>query len=133
KVEQDRRRAAARNAGMGSIALGFIILFGVYYYLERQIGRRQRSEARLLHLNRLYAFLSQSNQAIVRVRTRDELFREICRAAVEYGQFAMAWIGFPGPDNIIQPVASAGAEDGYLQFVRLDAADEQTPEAAAGS
>ena len=100
--------------------LGFVILFAVYSYLEREIGRRQHSESRLIHLNRLYAFLSQANQTIVRARTRDELFQEICRVAVEHGQFAMAWIGTPeSGSGLIQPIAWWGQEDGYLQHVRL--------------
>ena len=93
------------------VLLGFAILLAVYYYLEREIGRRQISESRLIHLNRLYAFLSHANRTIVRAATRDELFREICRVAVEHGQFTMAWIGTPEPESgLIRPVASWGRE-----------------------
>ena len=110
----------ARNVFSASAALGLAILLAVYSYLEREIGRSQRSESRLIHLNRLYAFLSQANQAIVRARARYELFREICRVAVEHGPFAMAWIGTPESGNgLIQPIAWWGQEDGYLQVVRL--------------
>src|SRR4051794_28400717 len=91
-VEQERTRAMAERVAISSVVLGFLILLAVYSYLEREIGLRQRSESRLIHLNRLYAFLSHSNQAIVRARTRDELFGEICRVAVEHGQFVLAWI-----------------------------------------
>jgi hypothetical protein len=65
KEELQRRRDTAAVGFFFSVLLGFVILFAVYYHLEREIGRRQRSEARLLHLNRLYVFLSETNQAIV--------------------------------------------------------------------
>jgi signal transduction histidine kinase/CHASE3 domain sensor protein len=132
QVEQERIRLIAERVALSSVVLGFLTLLAVYCYLEREIGLRQRSESRLIHLNRLYAFLSQSNQAIVRARTRDELFREICRVAVEHGQFVLAWIGIPGADRILQPVAWAGKEDGYLKIVRLYAADEHSSQPAAG-
>jgi signal transduction histidine kinase/CHASE3 domain sensor protein len=118
--ELERRRRTAELVFSSSVLLGFAILLAVYYHLEREIARRQRSESRLIHLNRLYAFLSQANQVMVRGPARDELFREVCRVAVEHGQFSMAWIGTREPETeLIKPVAWWGREDGYLQAVRL--------------
>jgi CHASE3 domain sensor protein len=74
KEEQQRRKRTAEVVFFSSVLLGFVILLAVYYHLEREIGRRQRSESRLIHMNRLYIFLSQANEAIVRARKRDELF-----------------------------------------------------------
>jgi len=37
--------------------------------------------------------LSGISSGIVRVRSRDELFRDVCRIAVGAGQFRMAWVG----------------------------------------
>lgn len=127
------RRRTANIVFFLSVILGFFILFAVYYYLEHEIGRRQRSESRLIHSNRLYACLSQANQAIVRERTRDALFHQVCRVAVEYGQFVMAWIGaLESETGVIKPVTWSGREDGYLQSVRLYAA-EPDAQALAGS
>jgi diguanylate cyclase (GGDEF)-like protein/PAS domain S-box-containing protein len=61
------------------------------------------------HLNRVYAMLSSINTLIVRVRDRDELFREACRLATQFGHFEFAWIGWLNPSNgEIEPVAFAG-------------------------
>jgi signal transduction histidine kinase/CHASE3 domain sensor protein len=134
KEQQQQRVRASHVVISASVLLGCLILFGVYYHLEREIGRRQSSESRLIHLNRLYVFLSQANQVIARVRTRDELFREVCRVAVQDGQFAMAWIGIPESDGVlINPVASWGREDGYLQLVRLDLSGEPDGHGPSGS
>jgi signal transduction histidine kinase/CHASE3 domain sensor protein len=134
KEEQERRRRTTGIVFFSSVLLGFVILLAVYYHLEREIGRRQRSESRLIHLNRLYMFLSQANEAIVRARERDELFRQVCRVAVEDGQFAMAWIGFPeAEDGLIKPVAWWGREDGYLRDLRISIADEPEGQGPTGS
>ena len=68
-------------------------------------------EAKVRKLTRVYAVLSGINTLIVRVRDRDELFREACRIAVEEGGFLAAWIGFVDPAlKRIVPVAAAGGD-----------------------
>jgi diguanylate cyclase (GGDEF)-like protein/PAS domain S-box-containing protein len=57
------------------------------------IDERKKAEGRVSRMRDLYAALSQTNQAIVRIGDRDTLFREICRIAVEHGRFDLAWIG----------------------------------------
>jgi diguanylate cyclase (GGDEF)-like protein len=64
--------------------------------LEDRVASRTRD---LTRMNRVYAVLSGTNALIVRVRDRDELFREACRIAVEEGRFAKAWIGLVDADS----------------------------------
>ena len=52
----------------------------------------KEGEERFKRLNRLYAVLTGINALIVRVRDRRELFREVCRVAVEVGGFKLATI-----------------------------------------
>lgn len=118
--DADRSMRMTQNVFAGTAGLALIILFVVYFHLEREIGRREQSESRLIHLNRLYVFLSQANQAIVRARTADELFREVCRIAVEHGQFAMAWIRIQEPETgEIRLAARASREEPHLQRLRV--------------
>lgn len=85
----------------------------------QDVTDRTRSEKKIQRLNRLYAFLSQINQTIVRSRSREELFRSICTVAVHHGKFRFAWIGELRPDaQVIEPVASAGEGEPYLAAVR---------------
>ncbi len=89
------------------------------------ITERKRAEARILRLNQLYATLSQINQTIVHVRDREKLFREICRVAVEHGQFRLAWIGLIDEVTYrVEPVAYAGEEQGYLTAITITSQDE---------
>jgi diguanylate cyclase (GGDEF)-like protein/PAS domain S-box-containing protein len=58
--------------------------------LVRDVTERKRAQAKIVRLNRVYAVLSGINTAIVRIRERDELFREVCRIAVSEGGFSVA-------------------------------------------
>jgi signal transduction histidine kinase len=105
--------------------LGLALLCCVFYYLEREIRRRRRSEARLLRLNRFYAVLTHISQTVVRTRDRDELLERVCRIAVEDGHFRMAWVGLVDEaTHIVQPVANCGDDSGYLRNIHISVADE---------
>ena len=73
------------------------------------ITARKHAELRSLRLTRLYAALSQCNEAIVRCRTEDELFPVVCQIAVEQGGMAMAWVGLTDEGGTVRPVAAFGA------------------------
>ena len=64
--------------------------------IGEDITEQKRAEIKIKRLNRVYAVLSGINTLIVRVRDRDELFREACRIAVESGQFPLAWVAVAG-------------------------------------
>jgi len=61
--------------------------------IARDITMQKAHEEEILRLSRLYAALSQINQAIIWTRQREALFEKICRVLVELGKFSMAWIG----------------------------------------
>ena len=69
---------------------------------------RKLAEARVEHLNRVYAMLSGINSLIVRVTSREDLFREACRLAVDTGHFKSAWCGWNDASGNVTPVAWAG-------------------------
>ena len=107
------------------IVVSFAILLWVLIHLSREIGRRRRAEHKARALNRVYAVLTHINQAIVRIRDREELFREACRIAVEEGSFRMAWIGLAAPETgLVKPLAHAGVEQGYLKQIKISMGDE---------
>ena len=91
----------------------------------RDITERKRAEERILRLNRMYAVLSQTNQAIVRVREKQALLEEVCKVAVEHGKFRMAWIGWLDPESeMVRPVAHAGEDGDSLARIRVSARDD---------
>ena len=88
--------------------------------LSRDITLRKAGEAQILRLTKLYAALSQCNQAIVRCANKTELFPIICRDAVNFGGMKMAWIGMVDEQTKqVMPVASFGIGKEYLENLRI--------------
>jgi diguanylate cyclase (GGDEF)-like protein/PAS domain S-box-containing protein len=84
------------------------------------------ADQRIKRLNRVYAVLSGINAAIVRIRDRQELFRESCRIAVEAGRFVVAWIGLVDRGaSIVKPVAFAGDARGILEAAPMAILENQ--------
>ncbi len=84
----------------------------------------KRTEGKSLRLSRLYATLSAVNQAIVHTVDRDSLFRNCCRAAVDLGEFLLAWIGFIDPETKLVKVMASYGELGYLDGIRISATQD---------
>lgn len=85
----------------------------------RDNSRQTEAEQKLIKANRLYFFISQVNQMIIRTANKEILFKEACNIAVEFGQFRMAWIGvIEETAKMVVPVAYAGEEKGYLTQIK---------------
>ncbi|MHC1742544.1 MAG: PAS domain S-box protein [Syntrophobacteraceae bacterium] len=59
---------------------------------------KHKADEEIRRLNRLYDVLSQTNQAVVRAQSREELLDTVCRMVVERGCIDLAWIGALDPD-----------------------------------
>jgi PAS domain S-box-containing protein len=88
--------------------------------IVRNIDERRRILRNLDVSNRLYATLSQINQAIVRQHDSHVLFKEICDIAIDFGGFTLAWIGLVDDEGkVVRPVAFSGQHDGYLRNINI--------------
>jgi diguanylate cyclase (GGDEF)-like protein/PAS domain S-box-containing protein len=88
----------------------------------RDITLRKGYEAKIQRQNKVYAALSQTNQAIVRMQDQSELFPMICQCAVEHGGMKMAWVGMKHEhSDVITAVASHGHGLAYLDEVDISA------------
>ena len=86
---------------------------------SQDISERKLAEIRIQRLNRGYMVLSQINELIVRAQSREELFQEACRIAVQAGQFALAWIGVVDvAGQQVVPKAAVGAGIEFLEQVK---------------
>ncbi|WP_395062375.1 PAS domain S-box protein [Flavobacterium sp.] len=90
---------------------GTVICHGIV----TDITNRILSDQKIIKANRLYAFISQINQMIVRTTEEEVLYREACNIAVEFGKFTMAWIGMINQETQeLVPVMVAGDNKNYL-------------------
>lgn len=87
--------------------------------LQSEIIEREKAENSLLRLNRLYAVLSKTNQAIVRTMDRENLFIDFCRIATESGGFRLAWVGLVDPESGNLNIVVAQGAIGYLDDIRI--------------
>ncbi|MCE5267196.1 MAG: PAS domain S-box protein [Planctomycetaceae bacterium] len=88
------------------------------------VTERKTHEREIERLNRLYAALSQVSQTIVHVKSREELFRDVCRIATERTGFTVAMIGWPDPKtHAVNFIACAGDDQGYVDKIKIYADD----------
>jgi two-component system sensor histidine kinase/response regulator len=95
--------------------------------LSKDVTQRKAAELAAARLGRMFAALSATNEAILRVETPNELYQKVCDAAVYGGKFLAASICIPenGFEAKVAAVAGYGADQ--LRSVRISV-DAQTPE-----
>ena len=94
---------------------------------------KHQAEEEIRRLNRLYDVLSQVNQTVVRIRTREELLSYVCRLAVERGAIDLAWIGWLDDDTSrIHPVAHFGKQSQILSEADFFADDRPEGQGTPG-
>jgi PAS domain S-box-containing protein len=92
--------------------------------LQREVAERERTEERLRYVNRLYAMLSEVNEAIVRTSDAGALFGEICRVAVGSGGFLLVWVGVVDAETgDVVPIVAEGRTS-YVAGLRINLNDE---------
>jgi diguanylate cyclase (GGDEF)-like protein/PAS domain S-box-containing protein len=98
-------------------------LSGDISFALENIDRTQR----LVNLARIRSVSSEINAAIIRTHDRDELFREVCRIAVQSGGFILAWVAVVDPGLMqLRPVAWEGPWQNYLERIPLSLNEADT-------
>jgi diguanylate cyclase (GGDEF)-like protein/PAS domain S-box-containing protein len=99
KILQTKKLPVLGKDGSPRYLLGF----------SEDITERKEQEQKIARLSRIQEVLSGINSAIVRIRDRQELFKEACRIAVEHGRFSLGWIAMlDQASGKLVPVAQAG-------------------------
>jgi PAS domain S-box-containing protein len=94
---------------------GTVICHGIV----TDVTDRILSEQKIIKANRLYLFISQINQMIVRTTDEETLFREACDIAINFGQFKMVWIGLvDSHTKKVVPKMIAGDDRGYFSIIK---------------
>lgn len=107
-----------RSDAVVLVALMLVVYAPLIYFHGKQITK---TEEKIERITRLYATLSQVNQAIVHSQNREALFNAICDVIVRYGKFRMAWIGLlERVTGDVQPVAMAGAGARIFESLKIN-------------
>jgi PAS domain S-box-containing protein len=111
---------------IGSLIIGAGAGTGLIWRQQHLLFYREKykSSEQIRKLNRVYAVLSDINQAIVRIREPKNLFDAACKIAVDNGGFKMTWIGRLNKEtNKVEVAASAGVSEDYLAKINIDMSD----------
>lgn len=95
----------------------------------RDVTERKHSLVALARQKDFYQILSETNQAIVRVKSRDELFSEICRIAVTHAHIRFATVALlEGDGPQVRLVAKYGHHADLLDRVITSAPPQEEGE-----
>ncbi len=98
--------------------------------LAFQNDEKEKQAAELIIANRLYEFISQINQTIVKVHDEKTLFNEACRIAIDIGKFQLAWMSIPDKINRkLNLVAHSNANTTDLELISSFTYDDNGPTA----
>jgi len=93
--------------------------------IAENVTEQRSAQERICQLNRLYSVLSDTGQAIIRIREPSELFSETCRILIEEGQIQMAWVGLIDPlTGRVNRAASYPPDAEYLTDLNVTVLDE---------
>ena len=93
------------------------------------ISKSVEANEKVRKVNRLYRFISQINQMIVRAPDEHSLFQETCSIAVECGHFKMSWIGLIDEESqTIKPAMIAGEDKKYLTQIKVISTQGDNPQ-----
>ncbi len=91
-------------------------------FIMRDVTERLESARRERRQANFYSALSQTNQAIVRMTSPEELYKEICRVIVAYGHASMAYVALV-EDGELVPFVWSGPAEQFLQGIELPLGD----------
>jgi len=105
-------------------------MFGIAH----DITDRKLAVEEIQRINRLYNVLSKINLTLVQMHTHQNLFHEVCRIAVEFGGFKLAWIGWHDKHSrAVIPIASAGESQLYMKNLSIYSDDRPEGRGATGT
>ncbi len=95
---------------------------------------RKLTEITMARTSRALRVLSESNQAMVRIKNEDEFVKKVCDIVVNVGGYRLAWIGTAINDvqKTVKPIAQVGYEDGYLSSVKISWGDNEYGQGPTG-
>jgi diguanylate cyclase (GGDEF)-like protein/PAS domain S-box-containing protein len=107
--DRQLRFTVARSDEVGKLAQSF----------NRMLDTLNQSELQLGRINRLYAAWTESSEVIVRQKDELLLLTSICQILAKRVPFELVWVGVPGADGWVYPVASSGISTKYLDLIRV--------------
>jgi len=99
---------------------------------ERETTLKTQNES-LERLNRINTTIRNIHRKLVQAGTRGEIEKLVCEQLANVGPYELAWIGEQEPvTGEVVPHEQAGADNGYLDEIRITVSDEPTGRGPGG-
>ena len=120
KIFRSKQKQGRESRLNSSVTLTTVKASRSFSATSATLPSARQTHAKIQRHTQLYAALSQCNKAIVHCASEEELFLQICRAAVQFGGMKMAWIGLVDTETLmVRPAASFGDDTEYLRDLNI--------------
>jgi PAS domain S-box-containing protein len=102
---------------------------------EKKLRKSKRDlEATVRTRTRALRTLSEVNQTLMHARDEAKLLQDVCTTVVEFGGYALCWVGFVEHDKekSVRPVASAGQAADYVEHIEVSWGNGPTGQGPSG-
>lgn len=93
----------------------------------QDITEQHLAEQNLNRSNRALKAISNCNSVLIHAGDEAELLDKMCRVIIDEGGYRLAWVGVveDGEAKTVRPIAHAGINDGYLEWISVSYADNE--------
>ena len=107
----------------------FFVMINAKSLLLKNYVDRENSKKELRKTKQFYEFSTRVNDLVLYEKNCDKIYAEICKIAIESGQFLLAWLGKPNDQSrSIIPIFWAGKNDGYIDILKNSLSMDDTPQ-----
>lgn len=96
-----------------------------YTFFIKDVTGIKEAELSAYKSRRLYEFISSCNDLIIRAKTPEEIYKEICKIAVTKGDFLFGWVGIPDESKkLIESRYQWNEEQDYVKELKVSTLDD---------
>ena len=107
----------------------FFVMINAKSLLLKNYDDRENSKKELRKTKEFYEFSARVNDLVLYEKNSDKIYDEICKIAIESGQFLLAWLGKPNDQSrSIIPIFWAGKNEGYIDILKNSLSMDDTPQ-----
>ncbi|MDP3129331.1 MAG: PAS domain S-box protein [Sediminibacterium sp.] len=99
--------------------------FNNYTFFVKDVTAIKEVEQAAYKSRRLYEFIGSCNDLILRAKTPEAIYSEICKIAVEKGDFIFGWVGIPDElKHMIEAQYQWNEEQDYVKELKISTRDD---------
>lgn len=97
-----------------------LLSFNNYTFFIKDVTAIKEARQAAYKSRRLYEFISSCNDLILRAKTPDAIYSEICKIAVVKGDFLFGWVGIPDETKqVIESKYQWNEEEDYVRNIKI--------------